>query len=852
MAFVVEIKGETSDLDRALSDAQRQLETLDQTAKRVADDVVKGMNEGAEATAKLKKEAEEASSAFGDMRKSIEDATKGFTDFEHAANAIKRVVQDIAEMSDEWTSLGNRIRSVGADVGETSAAILKIADETRTGLEDTANMWQRLSVSLADTGVSQDRVLGLTKELSQVMATSGRSAQEAKFAMFELSHALAEGELHGRQYRALWMEMPQIMQIIQYDLGVTRAELDKMAKEGQLSGEVIVGALEHSKDSIEAGFAKTAPTLSQQWTVFKNDLTAAVGQMLQDSHVLEDITATFKNLSSAIKDVSSALHEVSSFKDKVTWLTDKLPTAPTPPTTPLGLQDKMNAYGEKLKDPFGIDTHFTQQEAQALSGVTPGSDQWYDRGKRITDMLSSMQGYYQGIADRSKELGNSLHSTEQQMLDFVRQAVQAGEEMKNAKGQTALWTEAVNFLNDPLIHVNGTLRSMADLWDDVQNAAGKAIDRMNPANVFFNTTLPNVARKLLGGQVDYANPDTGVMTTDTWGKSDKEIGDMIRSGKLGRSRGGGPAVRDTNWVQSMMSSFGAYLGSGVDIAQGGLQQASGGGIDFYDMAGTLDRLKQLHDLEAAKIQPGIHADAEGDLSLGGGLNGVITQVAQAMTDLVHEGLQWAGIDLWDPEKVKHTAEGLANMQRWNQELDGINSKAALSKKAEYEEFLTRTGSASGGISVAIHKFSDDAMNSAKVIERAFETAFDGIEKALINFVDTGKLELGDLAKQLEHLLLDLAFRQAVGGIGSLGGGGGALGSGLGFGALSDGIGDGGGIGGGASAAARAAPQQIHVHLGDEVMTAAVSRPAVQAAVTNIVYRQHGNVLSVRDRLRSRG
>jgi hypothetical protein len=478
--------------------------------------------------------------------------------------------------------------------------------------------------------------------------------------------------------------------------------------------------------------------------------------------------------------------------------------------------------------------------------------------------------------------------------DQMRAFLQTTHDLKlGAMAQdTTLWGNAADFLNDPLIKINGNLRSMANLWDDVKDAASGALK--------VPLAVTDISKRLFGDEAG------GKIATQllSGAPGGWENGDEFKFPPKSKGGAGGPAVRDTNWVQSIMSDLGSYLGAGAGLAQGGLQDASGGGIDFWDASGTLDRLKQLHDLEAAHIQPGIHADAEGNLALGGGLNGVITQVVQGMTDLVHQGMQWVGVDLWDPEKTKHIAEGLANMQRWNQELDGVNSKGALAKKQEYEEFSLRTGDVNGAISSSIHKISDDAMNAAKLVEKAFTGAFDAIEQQIFNLVDNGKFSFSSLAKSAEHFAIDSALRQTVGAAGLLGSGsktgsaelsaeftaacatGGAeiaaefLAAGSSVAAMiaaamaTKGIpGGGGGSGGGdvfglpglgdsdigstdlpgtSSTAARARAPQIHIHMDGGMVASALSQPAAQSAITNVVYRQHGNVLSVRDRLRSRG
>jgi tape measure domain-containing protein len=211
-----------------------------------------------------------------------------------------------------------------------------------------------------------------------------------------------------------------------------------------------------------------------------------------------------------------------------------------------------------------------------------------------------------------------------------------------------------------------------------------------------------------------------------------------------------------------------------------------------------------------------------------------------LNDALKEGVGWlgkmVGLDPWDKEKLERQAKALEMTREWNREADGV----ANARTSAYGDYMMRSGNAGYGASAAFHEFTDDAMNSAKVVQKAFETGFKGAEDALVHFVETGRLSLSSLAHDLEEMMIRMLFRQAVGGIFGSGGGGGAVGAGA-AGASPEQIAAG-------SSSARARPQEIHLHIGDDAAVAMISRPAVQS----VIYQQQGAAMAVRARIKSRG
>jgi lambda family phage tail tape measure protein len=110
---------------------------------------------------------------------------------------------------------------------------------------------------------------------------------------------------------------------------------------------------------------------------------------------------------------------------------------------------------------------------------------------------------------------------------------------------------------------------------------------------------------------------------------------------------------------------------------------------------------------------------------------------------------------------------------------GADAVRVAEWRAEME--LKYSRDASAGMKRALRDYADEAMDLGKGVEGAVKNAFSGMEDALVNFVQTGKLEFSDLVNSIIADLARIAVRQSITGplasglesaLGSLFGGGG--------------------------------------------------------------------------------
>ena len=194
--------------------------------------------------------------------------------------AIRSIVNTVDKMQD----LNNRLKLVSngtAGVTKNYNDLLAISQRTRTEFGSNVQLFQRTTKALSHLGVGADRVKGFVETLGQAVVLSGASSQEASNAIRQLTQGLASGTLRGDEFRSVAEQLPVVLDILSDATGKTRGELRAMAKDGKLTPELILGAVEKMKDGVNASFQNIAPTVGQVMTQIKNswmDLVNSIGQ----------------------------------------------------------------------------------------------------------------------------------------------------------------------------------------------------------------------------------------------------------------------------------------------------------------------------------------------------------------------------------------------------------------------------------------------------------------------------------------------------------------------------------------------------------------------------------------------
>lgn len=219
------------------------------------------------------------------------------------AAAIAGVIttQKIAQYADAFTRVQNQIlRTVSSTEGlaQSTQALLSVANQTRSAIEPTVELYTALTVSTKDLQLAQEDIIGVTRTINNLFLESGKGAAETSGAIRQLGQALESGALRGDEFNSVAEGAPGILRAIQKETGLTRAELRDLAAEGGLTAEIIVKSLQNYSQEAQNAADKTQVTLAQAFTVADNNLTNFIGQ-------INDATGASSAFAGAIIDLTN-------------------------------------------------------------------------------------------------------------------------------------------------------------------------------------------------------------------------------------------------------------------------------------------------------------------------------------------------------------------------------------------------------------------------------------------------------------------------------------------------------------------------------------------------------------------
>ncbi|MDO9735150.1 tape measure protein, partial [Glaesserella parasuis] len=130
----------------------------------------------------------------------------------------------------------------------------KSLSECKTDVEATTSLYTRSARALKDYGYAQKDILQFTETMNKAMAVGGVSAEAQASALFQLSQALGSGQLQGDEFKTIAESAPIILDVLAEYMGKSRAEVKKLASEGQLTSKLIFDAFNGSTEKINQKF----------------------------------------------------------------------------------------------------------------------------------------------------------------------------------------------------------------------------------------------------------------------------------------------------------------------------------------------------------------------------------------------------------------------------------------------------------------------------------------------------------------------------------------------------------------------------------------------------------------------
>jgi tape measure domain-containing protein len=254
-----------------------------------------------------------------------------------SATAAIAITKQLIEISDRYTQLDGRLRLVTkstADFQAAQAGLYKIAQDTRVEYEATADLYTRIARSTDNLGLSQKDLLGITESINKALIVSGASGESASAALMQLGQGMASGALRGEELNSVMEQTPRLAQMIADGLGVGIGQLREMGKEGKITSEVLIGALQRGAASVNDEFSRMPETVGQAMTkmsnAFENIVSGgndAAGATNGIADAINNITTTLETnregIISGIKAIGdAAAYSLEKFGQIGKWIND--------------------------------------------------------------------------------------------------------------------------------------------------------------------------------------------------------------------------------------------------------------------------------------------------------------------------------------------------------------------------------------------------------------------------------------------------------------------------------------------------------------------------------------------------
>jgi tape measure domain-containing protein len=209
----------------------------------------------------------------------------------------------VTRLADQYSNLEARIRLVldaSENLGDVQESLFRLAQQSRAPLEAVVTLYTRLRQSIADLGDAEAQ--SITRVLSQTLAISGAGPAETASFLRQISQALASGVLRGDEFNSVMENNSRFAALLAEQLGVGAGNLRAMAEQGQLTADIIRGAIEGGAGSIASEFGRMPLTIAGAYQQLENALARYVGQTDQglgaSRRLAEGISALAENFAS--------------------------------------------------------------------------------------------------------------------------------------------------------------------------------------------------------------------------------------------------------------------------------------------------------------------------------------------------------------------------------------------------------------------------------------------------------------------------------------------------------------------------------------------------------------------------
>lgn len=651
--------------------------------------------------------------------------------------AINEIIQfgtAIKNTVAEFQSYENQLRLITDSQEQLNSTFLRlslIADQTRTELGATIELFTKLRIATEELGISTDRVEGVTIKLQQALAVAGADAATTASVIRQFGQAMASGTVRGDEFNSLVEGLGPALSIMARETGITVGELRRMSQEGELTAETMFKLLENS-NSLTAAFNLMEPTIAQLETALGNAFDRATAKIGEG--ILE-----FINYEQGIENITNALNRFNNAGTELDLTTKSIEELAAMTDRASAAQDELNRrYLEQLD--VGIVDVIRQNEiGQRVLNGTVG--EYLDLLKDAQEQLTANVQALQDQAAADKEVADAEIAAAKALeakLEPFKESIELAEKYKNVGLENKIAAEH---------------ESQARLAQAIQDVNAARDQELIGAEY---------AEKLIKGlQAQYDITTESIRKLqDQLLASQPDLYQRFFDGLIDRTRETQQQSAFTQIaIQELTDKIAAGTGP-VDVYKAALESLKD---TLEDNNEELNKFKDIQEEATRAVESAADRIARAkEQALLSGLEGVERDLKAI--ELEEKRLEQQAI-----ARVKAQSEGV-DPAKVQEQIDAIkrSSQAAIAARQEAQRTIdaneNQIKTFSEGWADAYEEYYENARDAAQRAEDVFKTATSGMEDAIVDFVKTGKLSFRDLISDILEQSLRANLRQIFSGI----------------------------------------------------------------------------------------
>ena len=248
------------------------------------------------------------------IKSGVSSANSLKSSFMRIAGAIGGImgVKQILSASDEFTNTNARLNMLtggdSAKTDELQKLIYASAQRSRGSYQDTADSVGKMGIMAKDSFTSNTELVAFMEQVNKQFVIAGTSAEGQKSAMLQLTQAMASGVLRGEELNSVFEQAPTIIQAIAKYMSKPIGQIRDLAKEGQLTSEIVKNAMFYVAEETNNKFNDMPKTFAQITTMMKNDALMKFQPVLQKINELmnsEKFMTLFNNITNSLFKLSN-------------------------------------------------------------------------------------------------------------------------------------------------------------------------------------------------------------------------------------------------------------------------------------------------------------------------------------------------------------------------------------------------------------------------------------------------------------------------------------------------------------------------------------------------------------------